>query len=118
MDNTDTILFRFLNMEDIVVSTESKEQDINLSSEVAKKAIDHFYMNMLNYFTEDVIGFFDKDGDMSISQEESQDMLAWALDNYNEDHATVLSEEAMIKAAADYISVKLNVPGKPYYPFE
>lgn len=118
MDNTDTILFRFSNLEDIDVSAEAEVQDINMSSEVAKKAIDHFYMNMLNYFDEDVIGFFDRDGDMSISQEESQGMLAWALDNYNAEHATVLSDEAMIKAAADYISGKLNVPDKQYHPFE
>jgi hypothetical protein len=98
------------------INTDLKVSDINLTSEVAKRVIEHFSENMLYYFDDETISYFDFDEDMGINQEESQNMLFWALDNYNVEQSTILSEEAMIKAAADYLAGKLDVPDKEYSP--
>lgn len=114
IDNTDTLFFRFANKNDVKEDTEHNVSEINLSYEVAVKIINNFYMNMMNYFNDETIGFFDFDQNMKISQDESNYLLFWALDNYNIEHSSVLSEEATILSASDYLKGNLNVPDTLY----
>lgn len=117
IDNTDTLFFRLANIEDVKQYVANDVSDINLTYDVAVKVVNNFYMNMLNYFADDaIIGFFDENGDMSINQTESMRFLAWAVDNYNPERSETLSEDGTIRAAADYLAGKLNVPDELYLP--
>jgi len=117
LDNSDTLFFRFADIDDVKTTEISEVADINLSVELANKIVINFYMNMINYFNDDtIIGFFDLDEDGTINQNESKYFLAWALDKYNIEQNPVFSDEASIKAASDYLAGKLDVPDELYIP--
>lgn len=117
IDNTDTLFFRFDNLEQVKSVEYDDVSEINLTKELAVAIVNNFYKNMINYIYDDTItGFFDFDKDMNINQNESIYHLSWALDKYNEEQNISLSEDATIKAAADYLAGKLNVPEETYIP--
>lgn len=117
IDNTDTLFFRLKNEEDMTEFSATDRAEINLSEDEAMAVIINFYMNMIDYLDEDVIEYFDFDGDTIIDQDESEYLLFWALDNYDTESSIIIGADASIRAAVDYLTGKLDLPDSAYDPF-
>ena len=109
LDNSDTLFFRFSNLDDIKEYSETDVSKINLPVELASEVIGQFYNYLTVYFDEETFKFFDFDENETIDVEESTYFWAWALSNYTETPSSIPNEDAIL-IASDYLTGQLKVP--------
>lgn len=113
VDNTDTYLFRFDDLEDV---KEYSGSEVNLTNDEIIKVLANFNHNIPYYMDEEVLAYFDEGEDFVLSSGEMVNIYCWALDNYREDGTITLTEELAGLAAKDYLTRTLDVPDSLYVP--
>ncbi len=109
IDNTDTLLFRFKNMEDMEIPKEIQDSEINLTDELATDIALHFLVNVDVHLDNAVVKFFDVDDDNKINMDELSTLFTWVTINYD-------SYDSNKKLAADFLAGKVNLPESLYIP--
>lgn len=121
LDNTDTIFFRFANLDDI---KQTENQEVNLTQDEVLMIMNHlctFYVEYIQMYAEkpeEVISFFDFNGNGNIDNaEEFSAIMMWIQDNYdNDDHS--ITEENTSKLVVDYLAGEIQLPDHLYNPVE
>lgn len=91
--------------------------DTSMQIDEARLIVSNFYMNMVSYFNEDILAFFDKNGDYKIDDTEVNNLWAWAIEKYNvSPHDEEFSDAERIAFATDYKNGNLKLPDTLYVP--